>query len=154
MSEQRRGTHSIFRLHVVWCTKYRNEGVLKGDVGQRLKDVARKMCSELGVAILSGVVAKDPVHMLAPIPPQVSVSEPVQQVKGKSSYKLQREFAVLRERYRDQRMWARGYFARSTGNVADEMIESYIEGHTEIEDRFRVAGIGDFAELCSSCTCL
>ena len=51
---------------------------------------------------------------------------------------------MLRKQYWGQRMWARGYFACSTGNVTDEMIESYIEGHTEIEDRFPVAEVGDF----------
>ena len=145
MSEYRRGTHSVFRLHVhlVWCTKYR-KAVLRGEVGQRLRELAKQMCSDMGVEILSGVVARDHVHMLVSILPQVSVSKLVQKLKGKSSYKLQREFAGLRKEYWGQRMWARGYFACSTGNVSDEMIRVYIEGHTESEDRFRVVEAGDF----------
>jgi putative transposase len=145
MSEYRRGTHSIFRLHVhlVWCTKYR-KGVLRGDVGQRLREVVKQICSDLGVEILSGVVARDHVHMLVSVPPQVSVSKLVQKIKGKSSYKLQREFVVLRKQYWGQRMWARGYFACSTGNVTDDLIQAYIEGHTETEDRFQVVEGGDF----------
>ena len=145
MSEYRRGTHSVFRLHVhlAWCTKYR-KGVLRGDVGQRLRELAKQMCSDMGVEILSGVVARDHVHMLVSVPPQVSVSKLVQKVKGKSSYKLQREFAGLRKQYWGQRMWARGYFACSTGNVSDEMIRGYIEGHTETEDRFQVVEASDF----------
>jgi putative transposase len=98
----------------------------------------------MGVEILSGVVARDHVHMLVSIPPQVSVSKLVQKIKGKSSYKLQREFVSLRKQYWGQRMWARGYFACSTGNVSDEMIRAYIEGHTETEDRFRVVEADDF----------
>jgi putative transposase len=98
----------------------------------------------MGVEILSGVVARDHVHMLVSIPPQVSVSKLVQKLKGKSSYKLQREFVVLRKQYWGQRMWARGYFGCSTGNVSDEMIKAYIEGHTETEDRFRVVEADDF----------
>jgi len=145
MSEYRRGTHSVFRLHVhvVWCTKYR-KAVLGGEVGQRLRELAKQMCSDMGVEILSGVVARDHVHVLVSIPPQISVSKLVQKLKGKSSYKLQREFAGLRKQYWGQRMWARGYFACSTGNVSDEMIRAYIEGHTETEDRFRVVEEGDF----------
>lgn len=48
MSEYRRGTHTVFRIHVhlVWCTKYR-KGVLSGDIGHRLKDVARQICTGL-----------------------------------------------------------------------------------------------------------
>jgi len=109
------------------------------DVGHRFRELARQVCSDLGVEIISGVVAKDHVHMLVSMPPQLSVSKLVQKVKGKSSYKLQREFRSLRKEYWGQRMWARGYFACSTGNVSDEMVKAYIESHTETEDRFRVS---------------
>jgi putative transposase len=140
MEEYRRGSHSVFRLHVhlVWCTKYR-KSVLVSDVGHRFRELARQVCSDLGVEVISGVVAKDHVHMLVSMPPQVSVSKLVQKVKGKSTYKLQREFRSLHKDYWGQRMWARGYFACSTGNVTDEMVKAYIEGHTDTEDRFRVA---------------
>jgi len=90
------------------------------------------------VDILSGVVAKDHVHVLVSIPPQVSVSKLVQKLKGKTSYKLQREFASLRKQYWGQRMWARGYFACSTGNVTDEMVKAYLKHHVEGKDEFDV----------------
>ena len=77
--------------------------------------------------------------MLVSMPPQVSVSKLVQKVKGKTSYKLQREFQALRKQYWGQRMWARGYFACSTGNVSDEMIKAYIEGHKDKDDEFEVS---------------
>ena len=139
MKEYRRGSHSVFQLHIhmVWCTKYRKK-VLKKDVGVRLRDLSRQICSDMGVEILSGVVAKDHVHVLVSIPPQVSVSKLVQKLKGKSSYKLQREFRSLRKEYWGQRMWARGYFACSTGNITDEMVKDYIENHAEQEDDFHV----------------
>jgi REP element-mobilizing transposase RayT len=35
-------------------------------------------------------------------------------------------------------MWARGYFACSTGNITDEMVKDYIENHAERDDDFRV----------------
>jgi len=76
MSEYRGGTHSVFRLHVhlVRCTKYRKE-VLRSEVGQRLRKLAKQMCSDLGVEILSGVVARDHVHVLVSIPLQVAVRD-------------------------------------------------------------------------------
>ena len=122
---------------MVWCTKYRKK-VLKDDVGVRVRELCRQICSDMGVEILSGVVAKDHVHVLASIPPQVSVSKLIQKLKGKSSYKLQREFKSLRKQYWGQRMWARGYFACSTGNITDEMVKDYIENHAERDDDFHV----------------
>ena len=139
MKEYRRGSPSVFQPHphLVWCRKYRKK-VLKRDVGIRLRDLCRQSCSDLGVEILSGVVARDHVHLLLSLVPQVSVSKLVQKLKGKSSYKLQREFASLRKEYWGQRMWARGYFACSTGNVTDEMIKEYIKNHSEKDDDFQV----------------
>lgn len=138
--EYRRGTHSIFRLHVhlCWCTKYRKV-ILVGDVANRMRDLTRQICSDMGVEILSGVVSRDHVHVLISMPPQISISKLVQRVKGKTSFKMQQEFAGLRKQYWGQRMWARGYFACTTGNVSDEMIKAYIEGHTETDDTFRVS---------------
>ncbi len=139
MSEYRRGSHSVFRLHVhlVWCTKYRKK-VLSKDLALRLRELIKQICSDMKVEILSGVVSKDHVHILVSIPPQVCVSKIVQKVKGKSSYKLQREFPLLRKEYWGQRMWARGYFACGTGNVTDEMIKAYIDNHIEGDDTFHV----------------
>jgi len=122
---------------LVWCTKYR-KAVLQGDIAVRLRDLIRQTSSSMGVEILSGVVSKDHVHILISIPPQISVSKIIQKIKGLSSYKMQREFEVLRKQYWGQRMWARGYFACSTGNITDDMIKEYIEGHTEVDDNFKV----------------
>ena len=139
MKEYRKGSHSKFALeiHLVWCTKYR-KGILRGDIAVRFRAIARQECSELKVEVLSGVVAKDHVHMLVSIPPQVAVSKLVQQLKGKSSYKLQREFRSLQKEYWGQKMWSRGYFACSTGNVSSEMIAAYIENHVDEDDSFQV----------------
>ena len=105
MNEYRRGSHSVFRLHVhlVWITKYR-KAVLRGNVALRFRDLARQICSDMSVEILTGVISKDHVHMLVSIPPQLSVSKVVQKVKGKTSYKLQREFQELRKQYWGQRI--------------------------------------------------
>ena len=109
-----------------------------GEVGSRLRDLVRQSCSEMNVEILSGAVAKEHVHLLVSMPPQVSVSKLLQKVKGKSSYKLQREYRELRKEYWGQRMWARGYFACSTGNVTDDMIKAYIANHSDNEDSFKI----------------
>ena len=142
MSEYRKGSHTRFSLeiHLVWCTKYRKP-ILRGDLAHRFRAIAREVCSELKVEIIQGVVSSDHVHMLVSIPPQLAVSKLVQRLKGKSSYKLQREFTSLHKTYWGQRMWARGYFACSTGNVSTEMIAAYIEKYTE-EDSFKV--VDDF----------
>jgi len=102
MEEYRHGTHSIFRLHIhiVWCTKYRKP-VLERHIGERLRDLVKEICSNLGVEILKGLVTKEHIHILVSIPPKISVSRLVQRLKGKTSYKLQSEFVSLRRQYWD-----------------------------------------------------
>ena len=58
---------------------------------------------------------------------------------------MQTEFAELKRHYWGKHLWARGYYAVSTGNVTEEMIKKYIEAHDkrspmEDDDNF---GIGD-----------
>jgi putative transposase len=40
---------------------------------------------------------------------------------------MMEEFGELSKMYWGRHMWARGYFAASTGNVTDEIIAEYIE---------------------------
>jgi len=65
------------------------------------------------------------------VPPSISVSDLLQRLKGASSRKLQQEYGELRRRYWGRHVWARGYFAVSTGNMTDEIIREYIASHQE-----------------------
>ena len=141
-NEYRKSSHTIFniQLHISWITKYRFK-VLKGAIGERTKELIRRICTEENVEILSGAVASDHIHILVSIDPSISVSHLVKFLKGKTSHKLQLEFPELRKKYWGQHLWARGYFAVSVGNVTSKMIQDYIEHHfegTEGQDSFRV----------------
>ncbi len=128
----RTGSHTIFhhRYHIVWCPKYRYK-VLEGEIRERVREIARQVCKELKVEIISGVLSRDHVHMFVDIPPHVSVSAFVQRVKGRTSRKIQQEFPSLRHRYWGRRFWARGYFCTTSGNITDEVILNYLENHKE-----------------------
>ena len=124
----RKTAHSVYDLkyHVVWITKYR-KSVLRGEIAVRLRELVRQTCASLDVYILSGHVAADHVHLLVSVPPQLSVSDLMQRVKGRSSRKLMQEFNELRRQFWGKHIWARGYFAASSGNVTDDIIQQYIE---------------------------
>jgi putative transposase len=118
--------------------------VLRGEIAQRLRALIRQTCATLEVYILSGHVATDHVHLLVSVPPSLSVSELMQRIKGRSSRKMLEEFTELHRQFWGRHMWARGYFAASSGNVTDEIIKQYIESQAqgfpdESEGGFRVA---------------
>ena len=135
MNDYRHGWHTVFsiHLHVVWITKYRHK-VLRGAVAERVREVVREECRRQRVDILQGHISADHVHVLLSIPPQVTISRLIQQLKGKSAYLLLREFATIRQRYWGRHVWARGYFCRSSGNVTDEVIKAYIENQCHDHD--------------------
>jgi putative transposase len=51
----------------------------------------------------------------------------MKKVKGISSRKMLMEFKTLQKQFWGRHLWARGYFAASSGNVTDEVIIKYIE---------------------------
>ena len=140
----RKTSHSVYDLkyHIVWVTKYRKP-ILRGAIGLRLRELIRQDCAKLDVFILTGHVSADHVHLLVSVPPSIAVSKLLQQLKGRSSRRLMDEFGELKRQYWGRHMWARGYFAVTTGNVTDEMVKQYIESHRETppdngEDNFHV----------------
>jgi putative transposase len=123
--------HAIYhrRFHVVWVTKYRY-AVLQGPMRERIRQIFRQTCEEMGVHILRGVLARDHVHMFLSIPPKLSLSDVMQRIKGRSSRRIQMEFPELRNRYWGRRFWAREYFSTTSGNVTDDIIMQYLELHS------------------------
>ena len=92
-----------------------------------MRELIRQTCASLEVYIEKGHIARDHVHLLVSVPPDVAVSEVVQRLKGRSSRLMLQEFGELKKAYWGRHLWARGYFVASTGNVTDEIIAEYIE---------------------------
>ena len=132
MKAYRKTSHGVYDLkyHVVWITKYRRP-IMRGEIALRARELIRQTCESLDIVIETGHVSRDHVHLLLSVPPHISVSEVVRRIKGRSSRMLLQEYAELRRVYWGRHLWARGYFAVSTGNVTEDMVREYIERHAE-----------------------
>ena len=142
MKNYRKSSHSVYDLkyHIVWITKYRKQ-VLVGPISSRLKELIREICKSKDIEILRGHISKDHVHVFLSVPPNISVSNLVQSLKGKTSRKMLIEFSGLKKQFWGRHLWARGYFAASSGNVTDEVIVEYIKNQNisdNKEDNFKV----------------
>jgi len=128
MTGYNRTAHTVYdcKYHIIFGTKYRKK-ILKDDVGYRLRDIIRQICSTEKVDILKGAIGVDHVHLMLSIPPYIAVSRLVQHLKGESSRKLQMEFKQLQTVFWGQHLWAPGYFAATTGSVTDQVVKKYIE---------------------------
>ncbi len=134
-----KGAHTVLELkyHFVWKTKYGYK-ILQGDLGLRVREVLREICAEKQMKVVRGNVRCNHVHMLIEAPSYLSPSKMAQYLKGKSSYKLQREFPYLRKRYWGQHMWSRGYFCATVGAITEEQVRRYIEDQHDVPEGFKV----------------
>ena len=96
----RRGAHTVadFKYHFVWKTKY-SYGVLRKEVALRLRDIIKDICAENKMEVIRGNVRPNQIHVLVSAPSYLSPGKIMQYLKGKSSYRLQREFPMLQKRY-------------------------------------------------------
>jgi len=116
MENYRKTSHSTYdiKYHLVWITKYRKPAIT-GQIASRARELIKQVCRENDTEILAGHVSKDHIHLLASSPPHLSVSKLVQYIKGYSSRKLQMEYKEINKQFWRQHLWARGYFAASSG---------------------------------------
>ena len=121
------------KYHLIWCTKYRKK-ILRGRVAERARDLIRQICAARDVVIVRGAVSPEHVHMLLSAPPILSPAKLTQYIKGRSSRRLQAEFANCAKNIGGPHMWARGYFCATVGAVDEEMIKGYIENQKWEED--------------------
>ena len=97
-----------------------------GPVTVRVRDVLRQIAMEHELQIISGKVARDHVHLFISYRPNQDISMIVQWLKGSSSRILLQEFAHLRKQFWGRHLWARGYFAVSSGTITDTIVQEYI----------------------------
>ena len=132
MTQYSKTSHTVFhhRYHIVWITKYRFK-VLQGNLRMKVREIIAQTADESGIKIVNGVLSSDHVHIFAEIPPHISVSDFVKIAKGRSSRKIQQEFPEIRKKYWGCHFWGRGFFSSTSGNVTDEIINNYIDNHTD-----------------------
>ena len=85
----------------------------------------------VGLRVIKGNIRPNHLHVLVNAPAYYSPAKIAQYLKGKSSYRLQREFRGLQKRYWGQHLWGRGYFCATVGAVTEEQVKRYIESQDD-----------------------
>ena len=112
------------KYHIVFAPKFRRQaiyGKLKIDIGRILRILSERK----RVIIEEAEVCPDHIHMLVSIPPNLSVSQFVGYLKGKSSLMIFDRHAQLKYKYGNRHFWCRGYFVDTVGRNK-KVIAEYI----------------------------
>ena len=113
------------KYHIVFAPKYRRQVVynqLKSDIGQ----ILRKLSELKKVEIHEAEACPDHIHMLVSIPPNLSGSQFMGYLKGKSSLMIFDRHANLKYKYGNRHFWCRGYYVNTAG-ADTRAITAYIQ---------------------------
>jgi putative transposase len=127
MSRFRKLSHAIWhcQYHLVWVPKYRYR-ILTGRVAEEVSRCVRAFSEQQKAEVVELNIQVDHVHLLAMIPPKVSVSDYVGTVKGRTAIRVFNKFRELKRRpYWGNHFWARGYCVDTVG-LDTEKIRAYV----------------------------
>ena len=136
MSQFRKLSHAIrhCQYHFVWVPKYRYR-ILTGLVGQEVEKCILAFAERLGAEIVELNVQEDHVHLLAMVPPKISISKFMGTVKGRTAIRVFNKFRHLKHRpYWGNHFWARGYCVSTVGLDAEKSCK-YVKYQEEREKR-------------------
>ena len=125
--------------HIVFIPKYRRR-VMYGEIAEDVREIIKKLCEMNQVALISGAVCGDHVHIYVAIPPKLSVSDFMSYLKGKSALMLFDRHPEYRQRNSGRQYGPRGYYVSTVGNVNEDTIKKYIAEQQEndkLEDHYR-----------------
>ena len=128
MSRFQKLTHVLWhcQYHIIWVPKYRYR-VLKGDVARETTNCIHAFCKWLGCEVVELSVQEDHVHLIAKIPPKVSVSEFMGTVKGRTAIRVFKQFPRLKQKpYWENRFWAPGYCVDTIG-LDEDKVRRYVK---------------------------
>jgi putative transposase len=143
MSRFRKLTHCVWhcQYHIIWCPKYRFR-VLKGTIADDVQVTLQRLASYMKCEVVELNVQVDHVHMVVMVPPTLSVSKAVGELKGRSAMRIFQKFPYLRKRpYYGNHFWAVGYCVDTVG-LDEEKVRLYVR-YQEKKEREEERNKGD-----------
>ncbi len=118
-------THKSIYYHITFATKGR-QSFLNGEIKEQVYHFIRNKCKRLGLYLhrIGGV--QDHIHMLVYIPPKIAVADIIGQIKGASSYFVNKELAGSNVLY-----WQQGYGVITVSEDNFQRVDNYIENQEE-----------------------
>ena len=112
--------------HIEWAPKYRYKMFRSETLRNKMTEILQQVASEKNIKLLELSVMPDHIHVVAEIPPSMSLAQASQIMKGKSSYLFFREYPNMRLRYPRGHFWSPGKFYRTVGDVDIDRMREYV----------------------------
>ncbi len=129
MDDYTRYAHSVCKLtyHAVLVTKYRRM-VITPEVMECMKSYAKYLIeSRYGGKLIDMNGEPDHIHILFELPPTVTPSATIGNLKTQLSKEVRSEFGdQIREKLWKDSFWSDSYFLSTTGGANLEVLEKYV----------------------------
>ena len=135
MSRFRKKSHTLWhcQYHIVWVPKYRFR-ILSGRIKSEVETCVRTFSDQQKAEVVELNVQLDHVHLIAMVPPKISISNFVGTVKGRTAIRVLNKFRSLKKKPNwGNHFWADGYCVDSVG-LNEEMIRKYVK-YQEAKER-------------------
>jgi putative transposase len=114
------------QYHIIWVPKYRFR-ILEGQISDDVTEYIRAFSDQQGCEIVELNVQIDHVHLLAMVPPKLSISDYVGKIKGRTAIRILNKHRGLKKKpYWGNHFWAKGYCVDTVGLDADK-IRKYVK---------------------------
>ena len=95
----------------------------------------RGFAEQMKTEVVELNVQPDHVHLLAMVPPKISISDFVGTMKGRTAIRVFNKFRGLKQKpYWGNHFWSKGYCVDTVG-LDEEMIRKYVRYQEKIEQR-------------------
>ena len=134
MAKWKKSSHVVYQCsyHLVWTPKYRYR-ILQGEIKEFVERKIRAICEWKRVEILEMTTMADHIHMVAIVPPKLSISELMGIMKGKTAIAVFQQHKKLRTKpYWGNHFWSRGYCVTTVG-MDEEKIRRYVKYQEDAE---------------------
>ncbi len=118
----RRSYYELY-IHVVWSTK-NTLPLITESVEKNIQDIVKAKCRKFDTELIAIGNVEDHIHLLLSINPNIKISELVGEIKGATSYFINRQNSGSLH-------WQDGYGALSVSKSALKAVKKYIENQKE-----------------------
>jgi len=120
---------------MVWTPKYRFK-ILEGEIATEVSSCIRAFSAQKECEVNELNVQIDHVHLVAMVPPKLSISDYMGIIKGRTAIRVFNKFRNLKKKpYWGNHFWAKGYCVDTVGLDADKILK-YVKYQEAQERKF------------------
>jgi len=130
MNPHFKALEAAHQLHYYLCfkTRYLQPLLATGNAQQLVCETVDDVCAREEYHLLESKLTSDHLRLLVSLQPNQTISRVVQMLKGNTQHQFSSSLSDELTRYRVRNLWARGYFARSSGKVSLDVVRDYVSG--------------------------